>query len=140
MHGTSSWAPIKNFVQFRKIKLSGGFSHQNQKSFKPTPKYITCPKRKIFFKFYSLPFYWSIIALPQRTEHSLYFLESIPTIGDSSCAGLPCWKTPCSPCSPVHFSNDYFALCGINPYISQKIFQTNLHNSGSFQIMYASWG
>ena len=43
----------------------------------------------------------SLIASPQRTQQSLNFLESIPTIGDSSCAGLPYRKPTYSPCSPT---------------------------------------
>ena len=40
-------------------------------------------------------------------KNPLFSLESIPTIGDSSCAGLPCQNEPCSPCSPVYYSDDF---------------------------------
>ena len=59
--GTPPWAPIKNFVKFRKIELSGGFSHQNQKSFKTPFLYTKIHHLSKEGKYFQIPLTLSLV-------------------------------------------------------------------------------
>ena len=73
--------------------------------------FVIVPKVHYYFKYLdkldTRPIEDSDIPSALLTQWSLNFFQSIPTILDSSCAGLPCRRSPWSPGGPLSYSDDF---------------------------------